>query len=548
MKILKITKSFFLSLFLIVAHTVSALTPNFNGTVGNFTTTLIGAGFGTANDLTASLQGKIDLVNSQTDGGTIVISGNVQLSQVKLKSNVYVNILKGTVIKVATTSKNPLFDLGVDATTNISNVKFYCGDCDNSKPVDDITQKYTVDVSNFAVGDGFRAFMLGNITNFWISDLYVIDNYTQFSCITLNPVILQTSSDNTIHKGLRDYSVIAAPTNGDVRNIYGINLHNGYGVVQTQCATNVCFEKLSGIGGVTLRMESGSEIQFVGTENGREFGVTQGIRASDLSLKNGFACVTLSPHGRINKDVYLENVKSESSCFGIHIATGFYDREVYDTTALGVKFIVDSVKFKKGYFTGPIIIKNVYSVYGVNAIGRKQEYDYVEKAIQSAYPWDNMSLYLADNSTRIIPSAASIGYLSLPNASSVYNRVEGEYNVTIDGPITSSGFNSILTTKYGNVLYEDDRSKIIGITSVEPPVKSIQNIDIYPIPAHDFVYINYPLNSKVLIFDLFGKMLKVFDTNSSGVSQVDVSSFSKGIYIVRVYNGNKDEKVKLIIN
>ncbi|MDO7173152.1 T9SS type A sorting domain-containing protein [Mariniflexile sp. AS56] len=506
------------------------ITPEFDGVVGSYERTLIGSGF---SDVTAALQGLIDDVSSQPSGGTIKLSGDVKLTEVYLKSNVHIDIAKGTVIKgTVNQSKPAIFQIGVDSNENINNVKIFCSDCDHTKPNDDINEKFVFDLTEFGMNGQVRAFMLANTTNFWISDAYIIDALTQFNAITLNPYIIQTSTDNSIHKGLRDYQVVSSPLKGDIRYIHGDNQHVGYGVVQVQCGRDVNFVRLSGVGGVTLRLESGSGIQFVGTDNERALGVVKGIKGSDLSLINGFACVMLSPHGRINEDVYVENVKSTSSAFAVVIHTGFFDSELKDDNG----DLVDPVKFKKGRFTGPVLVKNAHAIYGTNAYGRlSQEYNFVENSIQTQYPWANLTIAPESDNVRIIPSASAVGYFSIPDSGATPDIVEGEYLAQIDGPISSSGFLPCISTHYNNILYENDKKNVdcTGL-SVEDNITENEAFKLYPNPANNSVTIQLPLNSKIAIYDYLGRLVKSNLKTDSNSTQLDVSKLIDGVYVVQV--------------
>ena len=519
----------FFATILSAFQTTAQFTQQFDGVVGSYERTLAVSNF---DDGTVSLQALIDDVALQSTGGTIKLSGNIKLSNISLKSNVHIDVAKGTVIKGDLIStKAAIFEIG-DTPTLVQNVKIFCSQSDRSKANDDITEKFVFDITEFGMNGKVRAIMLSNVTNFWLSDIYIKDALTQFNGITMNPLIVQTSSDNTVHQGLRDYQVLGSPSKGDVKNIHGTNQHYGYGLIQIQSARDVNFVKLSGVGGVTLRMESGSGIQYVGTDNEQTLGTIKGIKASDISLTNGFAAAMMSPHGRVNGDVYLENVKSTSSAFAVVMATGFFDSELKDTNG----DLVDPVKFKKGRFSGPIIIKNVDAVFGLNAYGRlSQEYNYVEKSVQAQYPWETSTVSPETDKARIIPSAATIGHLSLPSKGATPDIVEGEYVAQIDGPITSSGFEPCITSFYKNVLYENDNKNVdCSILSVEDNIKTNDTYLLFPNPSNSNVTIQHPLNSKIAVYDYLGRMVKLMELVNTNASLLDVSSFSEGVYRVQI--------------
>jgi len=73
-----------------------------------------------------------------------------------------------------------------------------------------------------------------------------------------------------------------------------------------------------------------------------------------------------------------------------------------------------------------------------------------------------------------------------------------------------------------------------------------EQINLYPNPVKDFVTINgINGNANVTIIDLQGKI--VFSKEISSDSQINVSAFDEGIYIVNVRNAETSENKKLII-
>ena len=79
-------------------------------------------------------------------------------------------------------------------------------------------------------------------------------------------------------------------------------------------------------------------------------------------------------------------------------------------------------------------------------------------------------------------------------------------------------------------------------------------VTIYPNPANERLYVNMSnkniRNSQISILDLNGKTLFVKNVEfvNDGVSEIDVSGFSSGMYIVKVVNGSESQSLKLVIN
>jgi tetrahydromethanopterin S-methyltransferase subunit F len=79
-------------------------------------------------------------------------------------------------------------------------------------------------------------------------------------------------------------------------------------------------------------------------------------------------------------------------------------------------------------------------------------------------------------------------------------------------------------------------------------------MQLYPNPANDMVYIHAPDDvssiDKITIVDLQGRVILVKKNPSldAGVSEIDVSGISNGIYQVRITSGKTTKNLKLIVN
>jgi hypothetical protein len=108
----------------------------------------------------------------------------------------------------------------------------------------------------------------------------------------------------------------------------------------------------------------------------------------------------------------------------------------------------------------------------------------------------------------------------------------------------------LIPSPYNSKIY--DYSEKDGNVTEIVSLKIINDIHIYPNPARNMVNIEYKStgNEKMLvgIKNIFGQTIKycVFST-SQGIKRLDVSSFAKGIYIIKVDCGNKSLTQKLII-
>ena len=73
-------------------------------------------------------------------------------------------------------------------------------------------------------------------------------------------------------------------------------------------------------------------------------------------------------------------------------------------------------------------------------------------------------------------------------------------------------------------------------------------IYIYPNPVDNWLKIKSEISiNKINIFDINGKLIKAIKDNSD-IQQVNVASFSKGLYFIEIINENKKSIKKFIKN
>ena len=110
--------------------------------------------------------------------------------------------------------------------------------------------------------------------------------------------------------------------------------------------------------------------------------------------------------------------------------------------------------------------------------------------------------------------------------SGIINETNNTISYTFDTPVS---FKAVTASASGATLTIED---------INPAGSSIL---VYPNPTADRVYIQTDTNSKAELFDLMGR--KVRSTNQS---QIDMSSLSRGNYILQVKTQNKTQSFKII--
>lgn len=289
------------------------------------------------------LQKAVDEISSKGGGTLNIPKGNYLLSSTSMKSNVHIVIDKDAVIRLKVEGKNnALFSFGEKNMATIKNVSIVCSDKN---------KRYIVDFEHS--GDEPAFAQMGNVENFLIAGFEVKDNFTKFSSIRM---------------GISEYNGdYFYPTNGIIKNCATINSHYGYGLVQSQASKNVLFKDLSGVGGATLRLETGAK-KVNDLQKGGNFGVV----ARNISCKNGNSSLMVSPHAMQNGTVDIDGVYGENCGFVLRIEKGYIATKYNDDPTI-----------KAGSYES-VTAKNIKGVYGVEAQLKSKHFKFMPCALHSA--------------------------------------------------------------------------------------------------------------------------------------------------------------------
>lgn len=88
--------------------------------------------------------------------------------------------------------------------------------------------------------------------------------------------------------------------------------------------------------------------------------------------------------------------------------------------------------------------------------------------------------------------------------------------------------------------------KVMGTGMVSVKENSIQNVSVYPNPAHDMVSFNLKADAKVSVYDVTGRMVSMMNV-AAGQGQYQVAGLENGVYFLNIrYNDGKTEVARFV--
>ncbi len=82
-------------------------------------------------------------------------------------------------------------------------------------------------------------------------------------------------------------------------------------------------------------------------------------------------------------------------------------------------------------------------------------------------------------------------------------------------------------------------------TTVSAGNNDFSNVNVYPNPTNDLVYIDNALNTRIQILSLEGKI--IYSTQNFNGNSISIGDLSKGVYLIKISNGNNINVVKQLV-
>jgi len=339
-------------------------------------------------DDSAALRDAVADMAALTNGGKIEIpAGTYYLNNIKLRSDVHIEIDPGATIKSSAKGSDnaAIFRFGKKRGPGAIRIV-------ENASIRSSRGRFAVDLTD-AANPNVSVVSCNAADNFLIADFDLIDGQTKFSAVTVG-----------VGEYRGDYVM---PSNGVVKNITASNQRYGYGVVQMKAGFNILYKNLQGEGGVTLRLESGGDIFKAPSDL-----VMDEVYARDIGCTSGRSAIMLSPHTRDNGYVDIDRVTSDSCGFAGTVDAGYVD-------------VDDGETGTPGKFDARSVISNVHAVYGETAQLKPKHFGFVPCEVRRVIACE----LNPDGKSYQGPSAAAILYGGDPADT---EPSDGDYHVTLE--------------------------------------------------------------------------------------------------------------------
>ena len=306
-------------------------------------------------DASAALQNAINHVNTQGGGEVYIPFGTYRFKGISMKSNVTILVAPETTIK-------PMYPAKNNENTIPTSVFSFNGErLVKNAQIIGLGGRFNVVLEKRVRTLGAKLFLFGKVDGFRVSNVNIQDVKTTYPMFTFNPISKGFVDDNGKN--------MSGCRNGVISHSRVDNCHYGYGLVQIQAGENLHFEKISGVGGVTLRAETGAQEM-----NNEQWGGVYNITGKYVYGKDGNAAVMVSPHSMHNGDIYVEHIISDGCGIGVRIEGGY----ITDKFNEG---IVDAA----GTFNR-VEIRDVKARFGKNSQLKSKHFKYMPTELKEICP------------------------------------------------------------------------------------------------------------------------------------------------------------------
>lgn len=258
---------------------------------------------------TTRIQTAISQATTTGASGVVLIKvGTYTVNEIKLVSGLRIEVEPGVTFIMA---NKHLFNMGrnpANPQAQISDVEITCTNHNS---------KFKVDMTSVAnPGDAADVVRAGNVTNFAISGINVIDNFTE------NPTIWMVADDQ-ITGGVSNKDFTKYPVKGVIKDIDATNTAVGYAAVQIFSGKTICIENITSTKGITVRLEpgSGKDNDELNKTTDKTIGAITNIYIDNVDNTAGFTALFLKPHAKICSNIEAKNISATNSLSALYISS-----------------------------------------------------------------------------------------------------------------------------------------------------------------------------------------------------------------------------------
>lgn len=187
-----------------------------------------------------------------------------------------------------------------------------------------------------------------------------------------------------------------------------------------------------------------------------------------------------------------------------------------------------------------VVTPSVNTIYTVSGIGTNS---CVVSQTASVFVSPNLSL---NPITSTICSGKSVTIIATGDNANVYNWNTGSSNPTIIVSPTITSLYTVTGTNMLNSCYALRSATVNVVSCVGISELTLEEeINIYPNPVSNQLFIETRVPVNIILFDAIGR--KLMERNSQeDISTIEMSIYSKGIYLLKIATENKTKEIKII--
>jgi hypothetical protein len=212
---------------------------------------------------------------------------------------------------------------------------------------------------------------------------------------------------------------------------------------------------------------------------------------------------------------------------------------ISSTSAAGsevILYVVDSASFRDGLFGNAIFTSDLYTVTATDISN-----GYIDISTSSNTGWDAVN-NISTWENLIIPQGNYYAALELYSGGNTF-----DVRIIDDNTVGQPAWSSAIWIP-GAQAYTNGNAFAIRLqmgSNVGMEEDLLDNVSIYPNPSNGIINIEFTnnQNSGLIIRDAFGKV--VLKKNISSTSSIDLTSFSKGLYMIEITSNNQSIIKKL---